>query len=224
LGVEDTAVLDFSDEVSFNAPADTQSLPLEAKSEEINAAPISDGGDHQLPDRRRSKFEKADLDSAPEVGATTSSDVAPGPAAAVDEPSNMAPGSNAADTADADVESNRNIEKDAIADAVEPAADTGVESNRTNEKDSSADDADDADDGEPPADAGSPEEDESPEDREIRQKFEELDTDNSGALDANELAQLIKELLDTDGDDTSKKKGGAKQVCSSCSLCTKTFL
>jgi hypothetical protein len=53
---------------------------------------------------------------------------------------------------------------------------------------------------------------ESPEDREIRQKFEELDTDNSGALDVNELAQLIKELLDADGDEASKKKTGVKQV------------
>jgi hypothetical protein len=116
---------------------------------------------------------------------------------------------------DADVEPNR-IEKIAIAETVrlEPAADIGVASNRTNENRTDEHDSssNDADAGEPPANAGPPE-DESPEDREMRQKFEELDTDNSGALDANELAQLIKELLDTDGDDTSKKKGGAKQVC-----------
>lgn len=50
------------------------------------------------------------------------------------------------------------------------------------------------------------------EDRETRLKFDELDTDNSGALDVNELAQLIKELLDTEGDEATKKKTGAKQV------------
>lgn len=216
LRAEDTAVLDFSDEVSFNAPADTQSLSLEASTEEGHAAPVLAGGsDHQLSDHSGSKVRSAHLDSAPEVIATSSSDVASGPAAAIDEPSNTPPGSDPADTVDADVEPNR-IEKIAIAETVrlEPAADIGVASNRTNENRTDEHDSssNDADAGEPPANAGPPE-DESPEDREMRQKFEELDTDNSGALDANELAQLIKELLDTDGDDTSKKKGGAKQVC-----------
>ena len=90
-------------------------------------APVRAGGsDQQLPDRSGSMFEHAHLDSAPEVEATSSPDVASGPAAAVAEPSNMTADSDAAKTAEADVESNREVEKDTIANTVEPAADTGV--------------------------------------------------------------------------------------------------
>ena len=163
LGAEETAVLDFSDEVSFNTPADTQSLPLEAKIEGGNAAPVRAGGsDQQLPDRSGSMFEHAHLDSAPEVGATSSFDVAPGPVAAINEPSNMTADSDAAKPRK-DVESNREVEKDTIANTVELAADTGVASNRTNENDSGADD------GEPPQVLCCGRE--SPEEREIRQNL-----------------------------------------------------
>ena len=49
-------------------------------------------------------------------------------------------------------------------------------------------------------------------DHDIQQKFSELDADNSGSLDVNELAQLIKELLENEADDGGKKKMGAKQL------------